>query len=47
MKYRVEAIWWGCLKYILWHADPLLGNDSEINNYTTAVAKYCKAMTEW
>jgi hypothetical protein len=22
-----------------WHVDPLLGNDREINNYTTAVAK--------
>jgi hypothetical protein len=24
---------------ILWHVDPLLGNDSEIIGYTTAVAK--------
>jgi hypothetical protein len=24
---------------ILWHADPSLGNDREINNYTTAAAK--------
>jgi hypothetical protein len=24
---------------ILWHVDPLLGNDHEIGNYTTAVAK--------
>jgi hypothetical protein len=24
---------------ILWHVDPLLGNDLEISNYTTAVAK--------
>jgi hypothetical protein len=22
---------------IMWHVDPLLGNDSEISNYTTAV----------
>jgi hypothetical protein len=29
---------------ILWTVDPLLDNDSEINNYTTAVAKkwFCK-----
>jgi hypothetical protein len=25
--------------YMLWHADPLLGNDREISSYTTAVAK--------
>jgi hypothetical protein len=24
---------------ILWHADPLLGNDYKISNYTTAIAK--------
>jgi hypothetical protein len=24
---------------ILWHTDPLLGNDGEICSYTTAVAK--------
>jgi hypothetical protein len=24
---------------VFWHADPLLGNDCEISNYTTAVAK--------
>jgi hypothetical protein len=24
---------------ILWHADPLLGNDSEINNWTTVVTR--------
>jgi hypothetical protein len=24
---------------ILWHVDPLLGNDREINNYITAIAK--------
>jgi hypothetical protein len=24
---------------ILWHVDPLLGHDREMNNYTTAVAK--------
>jgi hypothetical protein len=24
---------------ILWHADPLLGNDLEISSYTTAVAR--------
>jgi hypothetical protein len=24
--------------FILWHVDPLLGNDSEIRNYTTDVA---------
>jgi hypothetical protein len=24
---------------ILWHVNPLLGNDREINKYTTAVAK--------
>jgi hypothetical protein len=24
---------------ILWHVDPLLGNDNEINNYTIAVNK--------
>jgi hypothetical protein len=24
---------------ILWHVDPLLGNDYEIRGYTTAVAK--------
>jgi hypothetical protein len=27
------------LHYILWHVDPLLGNDSEISNYITAVDK--------
>jgi hypothetical protein len=25
--------------YILWHVDPLLGNDREISSYTTAIAK--------
>jgi hypothetical protein len=25
--------------YILWHVDPLLGNDHEISSYTIAVAK--------
>jgi hypothetical protein len=25
--------------FILWHVDPLLGNDCEISTYTTAVAK--------
>jgi hypothetical protein len=25
--------------YILWQVDPLLGNDSEISSYITAVAK--------
>jgi hypothetical protein len=25
--------------FILWHVDPLLGNDHETSNYTTAVAK--------
>jgi hypothetical protein len=25
--------------HILWHVDPLLGNDREKNNNTTAVAK--------
>jgi hypothetical protein len=24
---------------IVWHVDPLLGNDSEISKYVTAVAK--------
>jgi hypothetical protein len=24
---------------ILWHSDPLFGNDREISNYITAVAK--------
>jgi hypothetical protein len=24
---------------ILWHVDPLLGNDRETNNYTTAVTR--------
>jgi hypothetical protein len=24
---------------ILWHVDPFLGNDREISNYATAVAK--------
>jgi hypothetical protein len=24
---------------ILWHVDPLLGNDHEISNYTAAIAK--------
>jgi hypothetical protein len=24
---------------ILWHVDPLLGNDREISNYTTAVTR--------
>jgi hypothetical protein len=24
---------------ILWHVDPLLGNDRETSNYTTAIAK--------
>jgi hypothetical protein len=24
---------------IMWHVDPLLGNDLEISSYTTAVAK--------
>jgi hypothetical protein len=23
---------------VLWHVDPLLGNDREISNYTTAIA---------
>jgi hypothetical protein len=27
----------GCI--LLWHVVPLFGNDSEISNYTTAVAK--------
>jgi hypothetical protein len=27
------------IRFILWHVDPLLGNDREISNYTTAVAK--------
>jgi hypothetical protein len=27
------------LSIILWHVDPLLGNDREISNYTTAVTK--------
>jgi hypothetical protein len=26
-------------KKIMWHVDPLLDNDLEISNYTTAVAK--------
>jgi hypothetical protein len=25
--------------YVSWHADPLLDNDRETNNYTTAIAK--------
>jgi hypothetical protein len=25
--------------YVLWHVGPLLGNDREMGNYTTAVAK--------
>jgi hypothetical protein len=25
--------------YILWHVNPLLGNDREISNYTTAITK--------
>jgi hypothetical protein len=25
--------------YIMWNVDPLLGKDSDISNYTTAVAK--------
>jgi hypothetical protein len=25
--------------YIVWNTDPLLGNEREISNYTTAVAK--------
>jgi hypothetical protein len=25
--------------YILWHVDPLLGNDGEIKDYTTAVTR--------
>jgi hypothetical protein len=28
-------------KYILWHVDPLLGNDRDVSNYTTAVAREC------
>jgi hypothetical protein len=31
--YKILAI---CM---LWHVDPLLGNDHEISGYTTAVAK--------
>jgi hypothetical protein len=27
------------LAYIMWHADPLLGNDREISKHTTAVAR--------
>jgi hypothetical protein len=27
------------LTLILWHVDPLLGNNRKISNYTTAVAK--------
>jgi hypothetical protein len=26
---------------VLWHVDPLLGNDLEISSYTIAVAKLC------
>jgi hypothetical protein len=29
----------GAVKFILWHADPLLGNDREISKYTRAVAE--------
>jgi hypothetical protein len=28
-----------CICYILWHIDPLLGNDRETNNEITAVAR--------
>jgi hypothetical protein len=28
------------LSYILWHTDPLLGNDRDISDYTTTVDKY-------
>jgi hypothetical protein len=28
-----------CLNYVLWHVDPLLGNDREIGNCTAAVAR--------
>jgi hypothetical protein len=28
-----------CLNYILWHVDPLLGNDREIGDCSAAVAR--------
>jgi hypothetical protein len=29
----------GAVKFILWHADPLLDNDRDISKYTTAVTE--------
>lgn len=39
--YNSLLISWIIIQYniILWHIDPLLGNDHEINNYATAVAE--------
>jgi hypothetical protein len=34
-KYRQNSAFFT----ILWHVDPLLGNDSEMSSYATAVAK--------
>jgi hypothetical protein len=34
-----EVITAECLELILWHVDPLLGNNHERSGYTTAVAK--------
>jgi hypothetical protein len=43
-KRRTFALKFDVIKHwqkesIMWYADPLLGNDREISNYTTAVAK--------
>jgi hypothetical protein len=27
------------IKYIFWHVNPLIGNDSKISSYTTAVVR--------
>jgi MoaA/NifB/PqqE/SkfB family radical SAM enzyme len=36
MNYAVEM---GSVAMILWHGDPLAGNDREISNYTTTVTR--------
>jgi hypothetical protein len=42
MKFALKVaslqIQWN-IDLILWHAEPLLGNDREISSYTTEVAK--------
>jgi hypothetical protein len=37
--WKVLLISYEASKYILWHVDPLLGNDHEISNYITAIAR--------